>query len=108
MSHGCSEVHTPAGNCDPIFSASFDRCTAVVSEDGKGRAKRRLAAILFAGYGRLVSGDEAESFAARRSGSSAWINRETASRKAAAQRTASTTLSKSISTVSPVHLRIFP
>jgi adenylate cyclase len=34
-----------------------------VSEDATGRAKRRLAAILFAGYRRLLPGDEAESFA---------------------------------------------
>src|SRR6516165_7705782 len=41
----------------------FDRCTAVMSDDGRGHARRRLAAILFAGYGRLFPGDEAESFA---------------------------------------------
>jgi TolB-like protein/class 3 adenylate cyclase/Tfp pilus assembly protein PilF len=35
----------------------------VVSEDATGRVKRRLAAILFAGYRRLLPGDEAESFA---------------------------------------------
>src|SRR6516165_3082915 len=41
----------------------FDRCTAVMSDDGRGHARRRLAAILFAGYSRLFPGDEAESFA---------------------------------------------
>jgi adenylate cyclase len=35
-----------------------------MSDDGRGHAKRRLAAILFAGYGRLLPGDEAEGFAA--------------------------------------------
>ena len=34
-----------------------------MSEDATGRVKRRLAAILFAGYRRLLPGDEAESFA---------------------------------------------
>jgi len=34
-----------------------------VSEDAKGRVRRRLAAILVAGYSRLFPGDEAESFA---------------------------------------------
>jgi adenylate cyclase len=34
-----------------------------VSEDATGRVKRRLAAILFAGYSRLLPGDEADSFA---------------------------------------------
>jgi adenylate cyclase len=34
-----------------------------VSKDTKGHVRRRLAAILFAGYGRLVPGDEADSFA---------------------------------------------
>jgi adenylate cyclase len=33
-----------------------------VSEHAKGHARRRLAAILFAGYSRLLPGDEAESF----------------------------------------------
>ena len=33
-----------------------------MSEDATGRVKRRLAAILFAGYGRLLPGDEARSF----------------------------------------------
>jgi adenylate cyclase len=35
-----------------------------VPEDTKGHVRRRLAAILFAGYSRFVPGDEAESFAA--------------------------------------------
>jgi adenylate cyclase len=34
-----------------------------VSEDAKGRVRRRLAAILVAGYSRLFPGDEAEGFA---------------------------------------------
>jgi len=34
-----------------------------VSEDTKGHVRRRLAAILFAGYSRFVPGDEAGSFA---------------------------------------------
>jgi adenylate cyclase len=34
-----------------------------VSEDAKGRVRRRLAAVLVAGYSRLFPGDEAESFA---------------------------------------------
>jgi adenylate cyclase len=34
-----------------------------VSEDAKGRVRRRLAAVLVAGYNRLFPGDEAESFA---------------------------------------------
>jgi TolB-like protein/class 3 adenylate cyclase/Flp pilus assembly protein TadD len=34
-----------------------------MSDDGRGHARRRLAAILFAGYSRLFPGDEAESFA---------------------------------------------
>jgi adenylate cyclase len=38
-----------------------------VSEDTRGRAKRRLAAILVAGYTRLFPGDEKESFAGLRS-----------------------------------------
>jgi adenylate cyclase len=37
-----------------------------VSEDGRGRVRRRLAAILVAGYSRLFPGDEAESFAGLR------------------------------------------
>jgi adenylate cyclase len=32
-----------------------------VSEETRGRSRRRLAAILFVGYGRLLPGDEAES-----------------------------------------------
>jgi adenylate cyclase len=35
-----------------------------MSDDGRGHAKRRLAAILFAGYSRLLPGEDAESFAA--------------------------------------------
>jgi adenylate cyclase len=37
-----------------------------VSEDSRGRVRRRLAAILVAGYSRLLPGDEAESFAGLR------------------------------------------
>jgi len=40
----------------------FDRCTGTVSEDATGHVRRRLAAILFAGYSRLFPGDEADSF----------------------------------------------
>ncbi len=35
----------------------------IVSEDAKGRVKRRLSAILVAGYGRLFPGDEEDRFA---------------------------------------------
>jgi adenylate cyclase len=35
-----------------------------MSDDGRGHAKRRLAAILFAGYSRLFPGDEADNFGA--------------------------------------------
>jgi len=41
-------------------------------------------------------------------GQQSLVHCATASRKAAAQRTASTTLSNSMSTASPVHLMIFP
>jgi adenylate cyclase len=34
-----------------------------VSRDARGRSRRRLTAILFAGYGRLSPGDDADSFA---------------------------------------------
>ena len=37
-----------------------------MSEDPKGRVRRRLAAILVAGYSRLIPGDEADSFAGLR------------------------------------------
>jgi adenylate cyclase len=37
-----------------------------VSEDSRGRVRRRLAAILVAGYSRLLPGDEADSFAGLR------------------------------------------
>jgi adenylate cyclase len=46
-----------------MFGESFDRCAAVVSEGAKRQVRRRLAAILFAGYSRLPSGDEADNFA---------------------------------------------
>ena len=36
---------------------------AAVSRDARGHSRRRLAAVVFAGYGRLVPGDEADSFA---------------------------------------------
>ena len=32
-------------------------------EEAQGHVRRRLAAILFAGYSRLLSGDEADNFA---------------------------------------------
>ena len=62
MSRECGEVHTRASNA-AHFCRIFDRCTAVVSEHAKGHARRRLAAILFAGYSRLFAGDEKEDFA---------------------------------------------
>jgi adenylate cyclase len=34
-----------------------------VSRDARGHSRRRLAAVVFAGYGRLLPGDEADSFA---------------------------------------------
>ena len=34
-----------------------------MSEDARGRVRRRLAAILFAGYSRILPGDEADNFA---------------------------------------------
>jgi hypothetical protein len=37
-----------------------------VSEEARGRVKRRLAAILFAGLGRPFPGDEKEGFAGLR------------------------------------------
>src|SRR5215469_9490461 len=46
-----------------MFAASFDRDPATVPEEAKGHVRRRLAAILFAGYSRLSPGDEVESFA---------------------------------------------
>ena len=49
-----------------IVAASCDGCTAVVSEDTRGRVKRRLAAILVAGYSRLFPGDEKDSFSGLR------------------------------------------
>ena len=49
-----------------IVAASCDGCTAVVSEDTRGRVRRRLAAILVAGYSRLFPGDEKDSFAGLR------------------------------------------
>ena len=39
----------------------FDR--AAVSRDARSHSRRRLAAVVFAGYGRLFPGDEADSFA---------------------------------------------
>jgi adenylate cyclase len=50
-------------------AASFDRCraivseTAIVSEDARGRVRRRSAAIMVGGYNRLLPGDEKENFA---------------------------------------------
>ena len=38
----------------------------IVTDDPKARIRRRLAAILVAGYGRLIPGDEADSFAGLR------------------------------------------
>jgi adenylate cyclase len=40
---------------------------AIMSDEARGRVRRRLAAILVAGYHRLFPGDEAESFAGLRS-----------------------------------------
>ena len=37
--------------------------STIVSEDSRGRVRRRFAAILVAGYSRLFPGDEKESFA---------------------------------------------
>ena len=41
----------------------MDRIETSVSEDSRDRVRRRLAAILVAGYGRAVAGDERESLA---------------------------------------------
>ena len=52
-----------------MVAASFDRCTAIVSataivsEEATARVRRRFAAILVAGYNRLLPGDEKENFA---------------------------------------------
>jgi adenylate cyclase len=46
-----------------MFTESFDRGAAIVPEEAEGHARRRLAAILFAGYSRLLPGDEADNFA---------------------------------------------
>jgi len=46
-----------------IFAASLIGCTAVVSEDAKEHARRRLAAVLVAGYSPLFPGDETEGLA---------------------------------------------
>ena len=46
-----------------MFCGGFDGWEAVVSEDATGRVKRRLASIMFAGYTRLIPGDEASTFA---------------------------------------------
>jgi adenylate cyclase len=43
-----------------MFTASFNRCAATVSDDTSARVTRRLAAILVAGYRRLLPGDEIE------------------------------------------------
>ncbi len=40
----------------------LDRCTAGMSDDGRERARRRLAAILFVGYSQLLPGDDAANF----------------------------------------------
>src|SRR6266436_3328566 len=48
-----------------MVAASCDGFT-VVSEDARGRVRRRLAAILVAGYSRLFPGDEKDSFAGLR------------------------------------------
>src|SRR6516165_9101879 len=49
------------------LAAASDRCRGIVSEGARGRGRRRLAAILVAGYSRLYPGDEKESFAGLRS-----------------------------------------
>jgi adenylate cyclase len=45
------------------IAAPWNRCETIVSDDARGRVRRRLAAILVAGYSRLFPGDEAASFA---------------------------------------------
>jgi adenylate cyclase len=42
----------------------FGGCEAIVSDDARERVRRRLAAILVAGYNRLLPGDEAETLTA--------------------------------------------
>ena len=46
-----------------MFAASFDRGAVTVPEEAQGHVRRRLAAILFSGYSRLLPGDEADNFA---------------------------------------------
>jgi len=46
-----------------ILAAPCDGCTDIVSEDAKGRVRRRLAAIMIAGYSPLLPREEADSFA---------------------------------------------
>jgi hypothetical protein len=43
--------------------ASFDSGAATVPEEAQGHVRRRLAAILFAGYGPSIPGDEADNLA---------------------------------------------
>jgi adenylate cyclase len=42
----------------------FGGCKAIVSDDARERVRRRLAAVLIAGYSRLFPGDEAETLTA--------------------------------------------
>ena len=46
-----------------VFLPPLDGREATVSEDATGHVRRRLAAILFAGYNRLQPGDAADTFA---------------------------------------------
>ena len=45
-----------------IFAASCDRWPAILSEEARERVQRRPAAILVAGYSRLLPGEEADRF----------------------------------------------
>src|SRR5271155_1913110 len=45
-----------------IVAASLGRWTAVVSEEARGRVRRRLAAILVVGLSRLFPGEEKDNF----------------------------------------------
>ena len=47
----------------PMLAASFGRGAPTVPEKAREHVRRRLAAILFAGHGRLRPGDEADNFA---------------------------------------------
>jgi adenylate cyclase len=47
---------------DDYWACFCERCTIVVSEDARGRVRRRLAAILVAGLSRLFPGEEKDNF----------------------------------------------